>query len=127
MCMLFGLPGFIQEAAITALEIGAEAESRAREYCAVRQRRLAQGLRGIAMLRPLPPDAGMFMLIDVRGCGLTGHEFMTELFRREGVSVLDGGAFGKGTADFVRLFFGTDETTLREGCRRIRRFTERGW
>jgi aspartate/methionine/tyrosine aminotransferase len=127
IAMLYGLPGFIQEAALTALQIAPAAEAQMREFCAARRDLVLQELGSLAKIRCATPDAGMFMLIDVRGCGLTGHEFMTELFRREGVSVLDGGAFGKGTADFVRLFFGTDETTLREGCRRIRRFTERGW
>jgi aspartate/methionine/tyrosine aminotransferase len=68
------------------------------------------------------PDAGMFLLIDVRRTGKSGFEFMSELYRRERVSVLDGGAFGTGTAGFVRLFFATDEEPLREGCARIRRF-----
>jgi arginine:pyruvate transaminase len=67
----------------------------------------------------------MFTLIDVRASGLSCREFMRELYRAERVSVLDGGAFGEGTAGFVRLFFGTDESTLREGCRRIRRFATR--
>ena len=62
------------------------------------------------------------MLIDVRETGLSGFEFMSELYRTERVSVLDGGAFGTGTAGFVRLCFATDETTLREGCERVRRF-----
>jgi len=125
IAMLYGLPGFIQEAALIALQIAPAAEAQMREFCAARRDLVLQELGGLEKIRCATPDAGMFMLIDVRGCGLTGHEFMTELFRREGVSVLDGGAFGKGTADFVRLFFGTDERTLREGCRRIRRFTER--
>src|SRR6202035_3456706 len=34
-CMLFGLPGFVQEAAVTALGVSDAAESRIREYCAV--------------------------------------------------------------------------------------------
>jgi len=70
----------------------------------------------------MPPDAGMFMLVDVRGTGLSGYDFMQELYRSHGVSVLDGGAFGKGTAGFIRLCFTTDERSLREGCARIRRF-----
>jgi len=49
---------------------------------------------------------------------------MTELYRTEGVSVLDGGAFGQETAGFVRLCFATDEATLKEACARIRRFAE---
>ena len=70
----------------------------------------------------MPPDAGMFMLIDVRGTGLSGYDFMRELYRSQRVSVLDGGAFGKGTAGFIRLCFTTDERSLREGCARIRQF-----
>jgi arginine:pyruvate transaminase len=125
IAMLYGLPGFIQEAALTAMEIAPSAEARMREFCANRRDLVLSELQGAERIRCSAPDAGMFMLIDVRGCGMSGHEFMTDLFHSEGVSVLDGGAFGKGTADFVRLFFGTDESTLRDGCRRIRRFAER--
>jgi bifunctional pyridoxal-dependent enzyme with beta-cystathionase and maltose regulon repressor activities len=38
------------------------------------------------------------------------------------VSVIDGGAFGKGTRDFVRVCFAADEGLLRSACERIRRF-----
>jgi arginine:pyruvate transaminase len=124
LAMLYGLPGFIQEAALTALQIAPSAEARMREFCANRRDLVLSELAGAPGIRCCAPDAGMFMLIDVRGCGMSGHEFMTGLFRSERVSVLDGGAFGKGTADFVRLFFGTDEASLREGCARIRRFAQ---
>ena len=122
MCMLYGLPGFVQEAALTALGVAADAEARMREFCAARREVVLEALAGIASLGCVAPEAGMFMLIDVRGTGLSGHDFMSELYRVERVSVLDGGAFGKGTAGFVRLCFATDEATLREGCARIRRF-----
>lgn len=125
MCMLYGLPGFIQEAALTAVGVAAEAESRTREFCANRLGLVLAGLDGAPGLHCHTPDAGMFMLIDVRGCGLSGYEFMCELYRSQRVSVLDGGAFGEGTAGFVRLCFATDEARLREACRRIRRFAER--
>jgi aspartate/methionine/tyrosine aminotransferase len=125
IAMLYGLPGFIQEAALTALQIAPSAEARMRDFCAQRRDVVLAELAGAARIGCAAPDAGMFMLIDVRGCGMSGREFMTELFRSEGVSVLDGGAFGRGTAGFVRLFFGIDEASLREGCRRIRRFSER--
>ncbi len=126
IAMLYGLPGFVQEAALTAMQIAPQAEAQMREFCARRRDLVLAELGGLSAIRCAAPDAGMFLLIDVRGCGLSGHDFMSELFRSEGVSVLDGGAFGQGTAGFVRLFFGTDESMLREGCRRIRRFAERG-
>jgi aspartate/methionine/tyrosine aminotransferase len=125
IAMLYGLPGFIQEAALTALQIAPSAEERMREFCARRRDVVLDERAGAEGIECSAPDAGMFMLIDVRGCGMSGHQFMTELFRTEGVSVLDGGAFGRGTAGFVRLFFGIDEASLREGCRRIRRFSDR--
>jgi arginine:pyruvate transaminase len=124
MCMLFGLPGFIQEAAITALTLAAEAEARARDFCGERQRRLMSGLEGIAALRALPPDAGMFMLIDVSATGLSGGEFMRALFAAQGVSVMDGAAFGAGAGGCIRVCFATEEAVLDEACRRLRIFCD---
>jgi len=123
-CMLFGLPGFIQEAAVTALNVAEAAESRIRDYCAVRCDFLLAGLDGVRGLRCFVPDAGMFMLVDVRGTGLSGYDFMCELYRTERVSVLDGGAFGRETSGFVRVCFATDEALLREAIVRIRRFVD---
>ena len=123
-CMLFGLPGFVQEAAVTALSVSDAAESRVRDYCAARRGLLLAGLEDIRGLKCCSPDAGMFMLVDVRDTGLSGYDFMCGLYRAERVSVLDGGAFGKGTSGCVRVCFATDEGQLREAIVRIRRFVD---
>jgi len=122
MCMLFGLPGFIQEAALTALRGSNAPELRVRELCTARRDMLLRGLEGVHGLRCHVPDAGMFTLIDVRDTGLSGYDFMSGLFKSERVSVLDGGAFGEETRGFVRLCFATDEATLCEAMLRIRRY-----
>jgi aspartate/methionine/tyrosine aminotransferase len=122
MCMLFGLPGFVQEAAITALDIAPAAEQRARAYCRTRQQRFAAGLRGIAELRPIEPEAGMFMLLDVSASGLSGRDFVRALYGAQKVSVMDGAAFGAATAHCVRVCFATDESSIDAACERIRRF-----
>jgi aspartate/methionine/tyrosine aminotransferase len=122
MCMLFGLPGFIQEAALAALQGSDAPELRIRELCTARRAMLLEGLVGVRGIRCCVPDAGMFTLIDVRGTGLSGFDFMSGLYKTERVSVLDGGAFGEATRGFVRLCFATDEATLREAMLRIRRF-----
>src|SRR5450631_2003940 len=123
-CMLFGLPGFIQEAAVTALGVSHAAESRIREYCALRRQFLLAGLGGIRGVKCIVPDAGMFLLMDVRGTGLSGYDFMCELYRTERVSVLDGGAFGRETSGFVRVCVAADEELLGRAVVRIRRFVE---
>jgi arginine:pyruvate transaminase len=121
-CMLFGLPGFVQEATVTALEVAEAAESRVREYCAARRDLLLAGLQGVRGIQACAPDAGMFLLVDVRATGLSGYDFMRELYRAERVSVLDGGAFGKGTSGFVRVCFAAEEECLHQAALRIRRF-----
>jgi len=124
MCMLFGLPGFIQEALVTALSMAPEAERRIRDYCDIRRARMVAGLAGIPRISAVVPQAGMFMLVDVRGTGLSGYEFMKALYASERVSVLDGAAFGRETAGFVRVCFATDERSVDLGCERIRRFCQ---
>jgi aspartate/methionine/tyrosine aminotransferase len=126
MCMLFGLPGFVQEAALTALGIAPEAERRTREFCRARLERFAAGLRGIRELRPIEPEAGMFMLLDVSATGLSGGEFVRALYASQKVSVMDGAAFGGATAGCVRVCFATDEASIDTACERIRRFCTTG-
>jgi aspartate/methionine/tyrosine aminotransferase len=126
MCMLFGLPGFIQEAALVALDMAGEAESSIRAFCQGRRELLLSALRDVVGIRLCPPQAGMFMLVDVRGSGYSGREFMRALYESQRVSVMDGGAFGRETEGFVRICFATDAATLVEACRRIRAFLQDG-
>jgi aspartate/methionine/tyrosine aminotransferase len=124
MCMLFGLPGFIQEAALVALSIASETERHLREFLDVRRERFVAGLKGVPNIRVSAPQAGMFLLLDVSDTGLSGYEFMRALYERRKVSVLDGAAFGRQTAHFVRLCFATDAATIDAACARIHQFCE---
>ncbi len=121
-CMIYGLPGFIQEAALVAVGMRHEAEADVRAYCRARRDTFFGALDGLAAAQPLLPDAGMFMLLDVRASGLAAAEFVAGLYEAERVSVLDGAVFGRETAGFVRVCYATEETTLVEAARRIRRF-----
>lgn len=125
MCMLFGLPGFVQEAAITAIAHAPEAQRRIREFCSGRQQRFSAALRDTRGLRLVPPEAGMFMLIDVSGTGMSGGQFARALYAAHKVSVMDGAAFGAATAACVRVCFASDEPSLDAACGRIRHFCER--
>jgi len=121
-CMIYGLPGFIQEAALVAVGMRHEAEVKVRTFCRARRDAFFQALDGLEAARPLLPDAGMFMLLDVRASGLPAARFVEGLYEAERVSVLDGAVFGRETAGFVRVCFATDEASLIESARRIRRF-----
>ena len=124
LCMLYGLPGFVQAAAVTALE---RAEETAREMRAVyRARRdfLLDRLAGVPGVAARAPEAGMFLMLDVRGTGLAGDAFAWALLRERGVSVLDAAAFGPTAQGHVRLSFTPSEARLGEAADRIAAFCE---
>jgi arginine:pyruvate transaminase len=122
LCMFYGLPGFIQQAALTALENRAQIVADMRELYRRRRDIVYARLNGVPGLRCLLPEAGMFMMIDVRGTGLDTHEFTWQLFNAQKVSVLDASAFGETANGYVRLGFVVDEPRLVEACERIAAF-----
>ena len=119
LCMFYGLPGFIQEAALAALE---QREQIVAEMRAIYRRRrdlVYARLSGVPGLRCLLPEAGMFMMIDVRGTGLDPHAFTWQLFEAQKVSLLDASAFGETASGYVRFGFVVDDARLVEACERI--------
>lgn len=124
LCMLYGLPGFIQQASLYALKNSAEAVVEMREIYRRRRNLLLNELNAIPELKPLKPDAGMFLMVDVRGTGLATSAFVEQLYQNTGVSVLDATAFGASATGFVRISYTIGEDRLEEACRRINRFVE---
>ncbi|HSH40741.1 MAG TPA: aminotransferase class I/II-fold pyridoxal phosphate-dependent enzyme [Arenicellales bacterium] len=122
LCVLYGMPGFVQQAMMVALEQSATSSRHIREVLRRRRDLVVAQLSGCPGLRVLAPQAGMFVMVDVRGTGLGSGEFARRLYDEQGVSVLDGSAFGPGAAGHVRLSFTDDEARLEEACRRIRGF-----
>jgi aspartate/methionine/tyrosine aminotransferase len=122
LCMTYGLPGFIQEGAVEALTASRGEMDRMRDIYRARRDLVFDALAQVPELRVMRPEAGMFLLLDIRGTGLTSTEFAWGLFREVGVSVLDATAFGRSAAGFVRLSYTLGEEALAEGCARIRRY-----
>ncbi len=122
LCMLYGAPGFIQQAACTALDQYDALTTATRDVYRARRNLSQRLLCDVPGLRCLLPQAGMFMLVDVRGTGLSANAFAWGLLRETGVSVLGGQAFGPSAAGFVRLGFVVPEDRLEEACGRIARY-----
>ena len=124
LCMLYGLPGFIQQASEHALRHCDADLQRMREIYRRRRDRLYDALSSMKGLQPLLPDAGMFMMVNVLGTGMSSHEFASELYHATGVSVLDATAFGSSAAGYVRVSYTVSDAELNEACRRVGRFVE---
>ncbi|MBB1607754.1 MULTISPECIES: aminotransferase class I/II-fold pyridoxal phosphate-dependent enzyme [unclassified Pseudomonas] len=122
--MLYGLPGFVQEAALAAVRRHDEVAAGMREVYRRRRDLVLRQLARSPRLKVLSPEAGMFVMVDVRGTGLSSLDFAWQLFRARGVSVLDAAAFGPQADGFVRLSFTLADETLAEACERILGFVE---
>ncbi|WP_283939455.1 aminotransferase class I/II-fold pyridoxal phosphate-dependent enzyme [Pseudomonas sp. R3.Fl] len=122
--MLYGLPGFVQEAALAAVRRHDEVAAGMREVYRRRRDLVLRQLVRSPRLKVLSPEAGMFVMVDVRGTGLSSLDFAWQLFRARGVSVLDAAAFGPQADGFVRLSFTLADETLAEACERILAFVE---
>jgi arginine:pyruvate transaminase len=122
LCMTYGLPGFLQTAALGALADHDEITAQMRAVYRRRRDLVIASLEGCPNLSVLKPDAGMFVLVDIRATGLSSLDFAWGLFHATGVAVLDAQAFGAPAAGFVRLSFTLGDDRLREACRRIRGF-----
>ncbi len=122
--MFYGLPGFVQEAALAAVQRHDEVVASMREIYRRRRDLVVAALSDCARLRVLSPEAGMFVMVDVRATGLSSLEFSWQLFHATGVSVLDAAAFGPQAEGFVRLSFGLSDESMAEACARIIRFVE---
>jgi arginine:pyruvate transaminase len=124
LCMLYGLPGFIQEAAVEALANCADDVAEGGRIYRRRAELALSLLDGIPRISCVAPDAGMFLMADIRETGLSAAEFANQLYAKTGVSVLDATAFGVSAKGFVRISFAVSDEQIAEGCRRIRSFVE---
>jgi arginine:pyruvate transaminase len=125
LCMLYGLPGFIQQAGAEALQHCTDDLQAMREIYRARRDNLFAAFSAIPGLEPLLPEAGMFMMVKVDGSRYSASEFTRALYAATGVSVLDATAFGASAEGYVRISYTLAEADLQEACKRIKSFMER--
>jgi arginine:pyruvate transaminase len=119
LCMLYGCPGFIQDAALAALRTGPAEVERMRVVYRARRDLVHRRLSQATGLGCHLPAAGMFMMVDVSGTGQSAYQFSEGLLDAQGVSVLAGEAFGPSAAGHIRLSLGMPEPVLETACDRI--------
>lgn len=119
LCMLFGIPDFVQKAAQVALDGNLPEVAIMREEYRQRRDLVCASLNASAGLRAVRPDGGMFVMVDVRQTGVCAQRFAERLLEGYGVSVLAGEAFGPSAAGHIRIGLVVDQQKLADACRRI--------
>ncbi|WP_339478696.1 MULTISPECIES: pyridoxal phosphate-dependent aminotransferase [unclassified Pseudomonas] len=119
LCMVFGLPDFVQRAAQVALEQNLPEVAQMHEEFRQRRDLVCAMLDDCPGLKPVRPDGGMFVMVDVRQTGLDAQAFAERLLDDYGVSVLAGEAFGPSAAGHIRIGLVVDQLKLTDACQRI--------
>ena len=99
----YGVPGYIQDAALFALNEGPELEARVGAPFE-RRRGLARRLLEAQNVVKLVPSGGaMYLMLDCRATGLSGEEFANQLLDTHRIAVMPGESFGQAAAGHIRV------------------------
>jgi len=121
----YGVPGFIQDAALFALRAGAEAEAAVAAPFRRRHAIAARVFAGHDSVRLLPGRGAMYVMLDIRATGLSGSEFADRLLDTERIAVMPGESFGACAAGHLRIALTVPDDRLEESLGRIARFAAR--
>ena len=122
LCMLYGAPPFVQDAAVTALR---DQHPELDEVCANfarRRDRVCERINAIAGLQAHRPDGGMFVMTDIRALGVPTETFAMNFLAEHGVSVLPAEGFGRSAAGHLRVGLVADDATLDVAMDRLEQF-----
>jgi arginine:pyruvate transaminase len=120
----YGVPGFIQDAALFALEQGEAFEA---DIAAPfrRRRDIAQKvLAGQNAVTLIPAQGAMYLMLDVRSTGLSGDAFADALLDRHHIAVMPGESFGKAAAGHLRVAMTIEDRAFEAALRTLCRFAE---
>ena len=111
---------FVQDAAACALHSGQDGvREMARDYQA-RRDLVVRELSGIPGARPLVPEGGLFVMVDIQKLGLPSDQVRRFLLHEAGVVVIHGAAYGPAGEGTLRISFAAGGETLANGLKRLR-------
>jgi arginine:pyruvate transaminase len=122
LCLTYGSPAFIQYGALAALRDELSEVAALREDYRRRAALMTELLGHALGCRVIPPEGGMFVLLDIRGTGLGAADFARRLLDSERVAVLPCDGFGPSAAGHLRIALSAPEARLRDAADRILRF-----
>jgi len=121
----YGTPGFIQDAALFALNQGPDFEERIAAPFRRRRALIAPALAGSNRVSIVPSGGGMFVMLDIRATGQTGEAFALRLLEEEGIAVMPGESFGNAAAGHVRVAMTIPDAEFSEALARLGAFADR--
>lgn len=118
----YGVPGYIQDAAVFALNQGHTLED---DVAAPFARRRALAFDLLAqqnLVRAVPNSGAMYVMLDIRPTGLSGEEFANALLDDQKIAVMPGESFGQSAAGHIRVAMTVDDDSFVDALSRLLQF-----
>ncbi|MEM7722066.1 MAG: aminotransferase class I/II-fold pyridoxal phosphate-dependent enzyme [Pseudomonadota bacterium] len=115
----YGVPGYIQEAGLYALGLGDAAEAEVAAPFLRRREALLSRVAAQNVIRAIPPQGAMYVMLDIRATGLSGEEFAARLLDEEQVAVMPGESFGSAAAGHLRVALTLPDDVFAEAIDRL--------
>lgn len=120
----YGVPGFIQDAAVFALAQGETFEAEIAEPFR-RRRAIAQDiLAGQNAVAVVPSQGAMYLMLDIRNTGLSGEDFANALLDAHHIAVMPGESFGQAAAGHLRVAMTIEDEAFARAMKSLCAFAE---
>lgn len=113
-----------QYAAIEAFSGKGDEPERMREGFERRRNVLVEGINQTGKLSCRYPKGTFYAMVNITQTGMKSEEFAYALLKEAHVAVVPGITYGEACEGYVRIAYTMEEEKIREGLRRIRKFTE---
>ena len=120
----FGVPGFIQDASVFALERGIFFEKEVGAPFKRRREIALQLLNGQENINLIPSQGAMYLMLDIRSTGFSGDDFANKLLDEEHIAVMPGESFGASAAGHIRVAMTVDDDTFTKAIKTICKFAK---
>ena len=113
------MPGYIQDAAVFAINEGPALEGK---VAAPFKRRRLLGQAVIAQQNAVglvPSSGAMYMMLDIRGTGLSGEVFADKLLDAHHIAVMPGESFGAAAAGHIRIAMTVEDEAFKRSLQTI--------
>ena len=118
----YGVPGYIQDAAEFALAQGERLEAQIAAPFGRRRLLALEALAGQNVVRVVPSDGAMYLMLDVAATGLSGEDFAFALLAHEKIAVMPGSSFGQAAHNHIRVAMTLEDTAFLAAFKRILSF-----
>jgi arginine:pyruvate transaminase len=99
----YGVAGFVQEAALFALRQGPGFEEEIAAPFRRRRQIALDILKDQNVVKAVPAQGAMYVMLDMRATGLSGEAFAWKLLRERRIAVMPGASFGKAAEGHIRV------------------------